>query len=303
VSDADPADLQLLMRLQKALWKLRPPEVPEPVGSRLVRRWREKRLLDRLERDWPGGFTLHRNGDLVYVPRPLDARGRRALLYPPHVHPAALACLRPGSVAIDVGACLGEWTLPLARAVGSAGRVVAVEPTPRNGAALERTLQVNALRQAELVRCALGDQNGEADLAVPRVVSAKSDTGTTRVGPAGIGEEAVSAAVRTLDSLMAEARLHRVDFIKIDVEGHERRVLDGAEESLARYRPVLVLETGHEGEGDRPAIHLRLRRLGYRMLGLLLDHGMAEADWPSYVAREPPFRAGDAHNLLLVPEE
>jgi hypothetical protein len=38
------------------------------------------------------------------------------------------------------------------------------------------------------------------------------------------------------------------------------------------------------------------------MLGILLDHGMAEADWQAYVAVDPPFRAGDAHNLLLVPE-
>ena len=38
------------------------------------------------------------------------------------------------------------------------------------------------------------------------------------------------------------------------------------------------------------------------MLGILLDHGMAAADWPAYIALHPPFRAGEAHNLLLVPE-
>jgi len=48
------------MRLLKALWKLRPPGGPEPPAARLVRRWREKRLLARLEREWPGGFARHR---------------------------------------------------------------------------------------------------------------------------------------------------------------------------------------------------------------------------------------------------
>ena len=106
-----------MMALLKALWKLRPPGEPEAPGARLLRRWREKHLLKRLEREWPGGFTLHRTGDLVYVPAPLDARGRQALLHPPRVHPAVLGFLPAGAVVIDIGANLGEWTVPLARAV------------------------------------------------------------------------------------------------------------------------------------------------------------------------------------------
>ena len=94
----------------------------------------------------------------------------------------------------------------------------------------------------------------------------------------------------------------RIDLIKVDVEGHERQVLDGAAATLDRHRPVLVIETGHETDWDRTAIHDRLAGLGYRMLGILLDYGMAPADWPGYVALDPPFCAGDAHNLLLVPD-
>jgi len=63
-----------------------------------------------------------------------------------------------------------------------------------------------------------------------------------------------------------------------------------------------VIETGHEMETDRPAIRGRLQGIGYRMLGILLDHGMAAADWPAYSALKPPFSVGDAHNLLLVPD-
>jgi FkbM family methyltransferase len=291
-----------MMALLKALWKLRPPGEPEQPAARLVRRWREKRLLERLERDWPGGFVLHRSGDLVHVPCPLDARGRHALLHPPQVHPAVLGFLQPGSVVIDGGANLGEWTVPFARRVEATGRVLAIEPAPRSAAALESTLAANALRQAETVRCAIGDHDGTADFAVPVVTSARSDTGTARIGPAGAGHAALQVPLRSLDSLAAERDLVRLDLIKIDVEGHERQVLDGAAAILDRFHPVLVIETGHETDGDRQAIHHRLGGLGYRMLGILLDYGMAAADWPAYVALAPPFRAGDAHNLLLVPE-
>ena len=298
----DPGDLREMMALLKALWKLRPPDGSEAPGTRLVRRWREKRLLSRLERDWPGGFTLHRTGDLIYVPRPLDARGQRALLHPPRVHPAALAYLRPGAVAIDIGANLGEWTVPFARAVGPAGRVLAAEPAPRAAAALEATLGANGLHQVQVMQCAVGDHDGFAEFAVPVVTSARSDTGTAKIGAAGPGGNALRVALRSLDSLAADHRLDRTDLIKIDVEGYERQVLDGAEATLGRFRPTLVIETGHEGAGDRGAIRDRLRSVGYRMLGILLDHGMAEADWAAYVAIEPPFRWGEAHNLLLVPE-
>lgn len=297
----DPGDLRPLMALLKALWKLRPPGELEAPGARLVRRWREKRLLARLEREWPGGFALHRTGDLVHVPSPLDARGRHALLHPPAIHPAVRARLRPGGAAIDIGANLGEWALALARAVGPAGRVLAIEPAPRAAASLARTFAANGLTQAELIRCAVGDHDGIAEFAVPVVTSSRTDTGTARIGPAAAAQEALTVALRRLDLLVAERRLDRVDLVKIDVEGHERRVLDGAETTLGRFHPVLVIETGHEAEGDRRAIHDRLGVLGYRMLGVLLDFGMAEAGWPAYVAAEPPFRAGDAHNLLLVP--
>ena len=301
MTESDPGDLRETMALLKALWKLRPPGDAEAPGARLVRRWREKRLLARLERDWRGGFTLHRTGDVVCVPHPLDARGRHALLHPPRAHPAALASLGRGAVAIDIGANLGEWTVPLARTVGAAGRVLAAEPVPRSATALEATLAANALRQAEVIRCAVGNHDGSAEFAVPVVTSAQTDTGTARIGPAGAGHEELSVPLRSLDLLAAERGLDRVDFIKIDVEGHERRVLDGAAAILDRYRPTLVLETGHEAEGDRAAIHDRLCGVGYRMLGILLDHGMAEADWDAYVAIKAPFRQGEAHNLLLVP--
>jgi FkbM family methyltransferase len=289
------------MRLLKALWKLRPPGGPEAPVARLVRRRREKHLLARLEREWAGGFALHRTADLVYVPSPLDARGRRALLHPPAAHPAALAFLAPGATAIDIGANLGEWTVPFARAVGPTGRVLAVEPTPLNAAALAKTLAVNALRWAEVVRCALGDREGEADFAVPLVTSARNDTGTAHVGAAAPDHEALRVAMRRLDRLVDERGFARIDLIKIDVEGHERRVLDGAATALARFRPALVVETGHEAEGDRAAIHDRLGGAGYRIHGILLDHGMADAAWPAYRAGTPPFTPGQAHNMLLLP--
>jgi FkbM family methyltransferase len=149
--------------------------------------------------------------------------------------------------------------------------------TPRHRA---KRLAANALRQAEILHCALGDDDGSVDFVIPLVTSACSDTGTAHIGPAAAGHETLRVALRRLDALVGERRFERIDLIKIDVEGHERHVLDG----------------------DRAAIHDRLTGLGYRMLGILLDHGMADADWPAYRDAAPPFAYGQAHNLLLAPE-
>ena len=277
-SGEDPGRLQGLLAEIAAL---RPGADRQGWASRLWRDRRRRRLCARLARDWPGGFTLHEGGELVHVPRPLDARGRHALFHPPQAHPAALACLRPGAVAADIGAGLGEWTLPFARAVLGSGWVLAVEAMPARAAALANTVLANALHQAEPIAGIAGERDGIGEAL----------------------QQDVQVAQRSLDSLVAERRLHRLDLVKITVGGQERRVLDGAEATLDRFRPVLVLATGGEAEGDRPAIHYRLRSLGYRPIGILLPGGMAEAEWPPYVAAEPPFRPGEPHRLLLLAEK
>lgn len=273
-------DLLSLQALLAEIAALRPAADPQGWVSRRWRAGRRRRLVARLAREWPGAFTLHDGGELLYVPRPLDARGRQALFHPPRAHPAVLASLRPGAVAADIGAGLGEWTLPIARAVRGSGRVLAVEAIPARAAALARTFPANALYQAEPIAARAGERDG-AGAAV---------------------QDGPPVPRRSLDSLAAERRLPRLDLVKITVGGQERRVLDGAEATLARFRPVLVLAVGGEAEGDRPAIHYRLRSLGYRPLGILLAGGMAAAEWQSYLAEEPPFRSGARHLLLLVAE-
>ena len=62
-------------------------------------------------------------GDLAFIPTPLDAQGERLLFYGFAVPATALAFVPKGGVVIDVGANLGEWSVPLAKAVGAYGRV------------------------------------------------------------------------------------------------------------------------------------------------------------------------------------
>src|SRR5438270_11251093 len=132
MSDAEPTDLpRLLKRLERFRSTARRPGL-----ARLFARRRKAALCAALRQRWAGGYVLTDTGELAFVPAPLDARGERLLFYGFAAPQTALAFAPPGGVALDVGANLGEWSVPLARAVGRAGRVLCVEPNPATAAAL-----------------------------------------------------------------------------------------------------------------------------------------------------------------------
>lgn len=159
--------------------------------------------------------------------------------------------VRPGEMACDVGANRGLFTYWLLR-LGA--RVAAFEPNP----AMQRVL---ALRFAQACRegrltlhpDAISDVDGQAVLHIPQD---HPPLATLDGRLAGLDEpvEDVAVARRRLDACVSG----KVDFIKIDVEGHEAQVLEGARGILAASRPTLLLEAE---ERHRPGALARVRAL------------------------------------------
>jgi FkbM family methyltransferase len=184
------------------------------------------------------------------VPGPAFAALMRAVY--PRLEPE-LACLDTwaprGGTAVDVGAWYGPWTAALSRL---AGRVVSIEPNPE----LARLVRA-AFPAATVVEAAASDRDGTAQLWLPpggRGAEGTASLERGRARSAGAGEaehrSGRSIAVRrvTLDGL----GLTGVRLIKMDVEGHEAAVLRGAEQTITRDSPVLLveLETRHQRIGD-----------------------------------------------------
>jgi FkbM family methyltransferase len=263
--------------------------------ARLFRRRRKAALLAALARDWPGGYTLTDQGDLAFVPAPLDAQGERLLFYG-FAAPAAAVSFAPKSgVVIDVGANLGEWSVPLAKAVGPDGRVLCCEPNPAVAEALRTTLRINNLTQAAVLSVALSAHDGEGHLVVdPR------DTGLSRVSSSRAG---IPVSLRRLDSIVVEHAIERLDFLKIDVEGCERQVFAGAIETLRRFRPAIVFESGHEAMGDRAAIGKALDDLSYDIVAVLHDYGALACHLDDYLAASDACRGPAARNILALPRQ
>jgi FkbM family methyltransferase len=150
--------------------------------------------------------------------------------------------LRPGMTFVDVGANDGVYTLFAARRVSPGGRVVAFEPSGREYDRLVANISLNRLDNVEALRAAVSDRDGEGTIAV----AGYGHEGLNTLGHAvaneqveTIGHERVELV--RLDSVLS-ARLSRLDVLKIDAEGAELQVLEGAQETLERFRPVMQLE-------------------------------------------------------------
>lgn len=138
--------------------------------------------------------------------------------------------LKSGEVAIDVGANIGHLALNAAVAVGSAGHVLAIEASPITFRHLVRNITRNGFDHVAAINVALGDRDGTVVLSDERA----DDQNHVLVG--GMPAGARTVPVVRLDALTSDLR--DIALLKIDVEGYELMVLNGAEETLARTRAV-----------------------------------------------------------------
>ena len=150
--------------------------------------------------------------------------------------------LKPGMVFVDVGANDGYYTLFAARRVGTSGRVVAAEPSSRERAHLQRNLGRNGLDNVTVVPAAIGASSGLADLHLAHGVHAGHNTLGSFAHDDVVRASLERVPIEPLDAIIARLSLARVDFVKIDVEGAEARVIAGASTVLSSMRPVLLLE-------------------------------------------------------------
>lgn len=178
--------------------------------------------------------------------------------------------LTPGMVVVDVGANIGEVTLVSAQCVGNTGSVIAFEPVNVIANRLAEHVRINDLKQVVIIRDALG---AAVEKRVPIYASCGQDVSDEHQGLAslygeGEGQEPIEFVnITTLDETVNSLCLSRVDLIKIDIEGGELACLQGADNVLRRFRPMLVVEvqafSARQAGWDVSELFQYLRGLGY----------------------------------------
>jgi FkbM family methyltransferase len=187
---------------------------------------------------------------------------RRLLIQPQHFDPAERAALaahlRPGDIAIDIGANVGAYTLFMAGLVGPEGRVIAVEPQPSVLGRLRENVAFNPGLTVTIAATALGGSQGE----VVFETNAKNE-GEGRMAKSS-GASGVTVPLTTLEALLAGHSVSRLAAMKIDVEGAEPQVLLPFFAAAPRglWPGLIVLERG-DSRWDVDLIG-KLKEAGYR---------------------------------------
>lgn len=174
--------------------------------------------------------------------------------------------VREGDTVLDIGANIGVTTVGLASMVGKTGRVHSFEPNPELQWMLRQVIKKNELSQVTLHAMALGAADSEMELRVPRENLGMGSL--VRHGKAG--DAVYQVPVRRLTDIVAQEGITSIRFIKIDVEGFEADVFNGATEVLEKLAPEGILFELNMAPGsfsEQPVVEV-LRRAGYDFLSV-----------------------------------
>jgi len=239
-----PAFIRAPLRALLRVWA-RYPKAPGYLYQ-IVERWGERLSVEPLQGRLFNGAMMW--CDLAdHVQRQIYFRGA----YEPIESYLVRNLLQRGMIVIDVGANVGQYTLIAGMEVGAEGEVHAFEPVPTTCKRLRDHVLANGL--AAIVRVnqlALWHQTGAIQLRRP---SGAGNAALYTVAELEEPEESVFTTAIRLDDYVIQKQIKRVDFMKLDVEGSEWFVLQGATTVLSHWRPLLLVEINRQ----------TCRRLGY----------------------------------------
>jgi FkbM family methyltransferase len=163
--------------------------------------------------------------------------------------------LRPGAVFYDVGANAGFYAIIGARAVGPAGQVYAFEPMPKLVERIRENVALNSQTNVTVIEAAVSDRDGVTAFAAQGSLSMLSS-----IRAVGKSADTISVPTLRLDTFSRE---HRPDLILMDIEGDEIQALNGALQTIAKCRPVLMIEIHYVGSAFVDLYERELKPLGY----------------------------------------
>lgn len=213
------------------------------------------------------------------VTLPLD-KAIWAGTFEPEFSKILVESVRPGDVCYDIGGYRGYMSGVFALA--GAGKVIIFEPLSANIRALKRLIELNPGLPLELMEKAVGNRDGEVSFKIMGDASMGKLSASSFQADVAASRE-ITVDINCLDTLVFAQKLPPPNVIKIDVEGAEVDVLDGAVRTLREYRPRLLVEAHSESFAEQCA--QRLRALGYNLRQM----------------EKPPLRPDEYRHLIAEP--
>ena len=167
--------------------------------------------------------------------------------------------LRPGMRAIDIGANYGTYTLAMAQAVGSQGKIWAYEPSSGTARYLRKTIARNGLANVAPIQAAVSNRTGTGRLRIEEQVE------LNRLAEDGPGED---VSLTTLDAECGTRAFERIDFVKIDAEGGELDIIRGGPRFFAERSPLVMFER-KAPNGENVSVQSEFLARGYTLFKLI----------------------------------
>lgn len=194
-------------------------------------------------------------------------------IYEPNQTKIVKKYVHEGDVVIDVGAHVGYYTLLMAQLVGKNGKVYSFEPDPVNFELLKKSVEINGFENVVLIQKAVSDTTekiklflGDNDSAINRIYDAKL----------GDAKKSIDVESITIDEYFKEND-KLFNFIKIDSEGSEAKIINGMEKFLTKNRKLIMMTEFFpfliKKSGDEPKQYLKsLENSGFELYNILDDN-------------------------------
>lgn len=198
--------------------------------SKLVIKGDERSLYLTKSKDF---FWLNETG---YIDQNIIKTG----IFEPQSTEAVKRLVKKGDIVLDIGANIGYYCIILSKLVGNEGKVIAFEPTEHFGKILKMNLEANEVTNVEVVNIGLSDKEQQLEIDI-------GPSSATLHSPLGydIIEAKEVIKLTTLDNFVQQHDIKKIDFIKIDVDGHEPYFFKGAWKALDKFDPIILLEVSH----------------------------------------------------------
>lgn len=180
--------------------------------------------------------------------------------------------IKPGMICLDCGGNIGYYATLESKLVGKEGRVLAIEPSPVNIKYLEKNLILQNQNNFEVYNFACGNIDGEIKFVVHKISNmcrvANPDEFETD------DKKFVKIPVCKLDTFLADKNLPRLDLLRMDIEGSELRLFEGAVDTIRKFKPMIQIELhpGHLGPVNTKKLLKLLKDEGYEFSTFMIGY-------------------------------
>lgn len=185
--------------------------------------------------------------------------------------------IKKGDSVIEAGANSGTETLLLSKLVGPTGRIHAFEPVSHVYQKLESNCKLNNLQNVSLHQLALGDKTGEIDFYISDLTHPNQGMGSVLNSDK---KTKITVKQDSIDEFIIKNKINSFQFLKMDVQGGETGVLNGAKNAIRRYMPLIFLEAAKEWS-DLDELMDLLRQMNYKVHLINQSGGLTHLNSPA----------------------